>query len=91
MLFTLCCLINFDSVLKYAFWIRYPSKSGRPAVLNNNLTAPFETSHQYWHHSQRCQYCARGYPSGDSGGLLFRMRRMVQNKKWVSTIHVKMD
>ena len=88
MLFTLCCLINFDSVLKYAFWIRYPSKSGRPAVLYNNLTAPFEASQELWELLLRGQHRVGGYTCRDSSALLFWVLGLVQTKNWVSTMLV---
>ena len=88
MLFTLCCWINFDSVLKYAFWIRYPSKSDCPADLYNNLTAPFEASQELGELLQRGQYRIGGCTCRDSSALLFRVRCVLQDKNWVRTMLV---
>ena len=78
--------INFDSVLKYVFWIRYPSKSDCPADLYNNHTAPLEASQELRELLQRGQYLIGRYTCRDCSALLLRMRCVLQDQKWVRTM-----
>ena len=78
--------INFDSVLKYVFWIRYPSKSDCPADLYNNHTAPLKASQELRELLQRGQYLIGRCTCRDCSPLLLRMRCVLQDQNWVKTM-----